>query len=705
VTLRLAITCVAVAAAIVRIDPAEAGGFGPSDQKADVGSGMRPAATDAAFEQDLMSSMSIVAFDPETGDVGICLASKFFAVGPIATFARAGVGAVAVMGGGPFKEGERLLDWLGEGLTPAQVLARLRGLYPDTGQINIVNAKGESLSTTGPNASQWKGHRFGANYAAAGNILAGPQVVDAFGESFETTAGQGLPLAERLLRALEAADAAGGDARGRQGTALKVYRKGAGFRGTDLLVDLRVDDSANSVADLRRLWAEWQFHRLHGVGFQPIEQSQGSDVRQLQRYLLDLGYLRRGQATVFDDKGEARGVFNDATADAVARWKKAAGFDATPSLVPFMLRTLESAALKRRPPTAKRTMGAPIAKATRNTNEDSTTTTAKADAVASPAGSDRHLGDDRRYESGSNAATLAREDDLMSSMSIVGFDPATGDVGIAMASRFFAVGPIATHVRAGVGAIATMGGAPYKDGDEMLDWLQQGASPQEVLDRLRTRYPDIGQINIVDAKGRSVTTTGAASEWKGGRTGRHYATAGNILAGPQVVDAFAQTFEKTDGSGLPLAERLLQSLEAADAAGGDARGRLGATLRVYRKGAGPFGTDIYLDVRVDDSAHSIADVRALYERWKQERSQAYGSRVVGMSSGDDVRQLQRWLLELGYAKSTDRGIIDAQGQPRGVMNDATVAAVVAFKKEHQLGAAPSANREVVTKMVGLRSTK
>ena len=211
-------------------------------------------------------------------------------------------------------------------------------------------------------------------------------------------------------------------------------------------------------------------------------------------------------------------------------------------------------------------------------------------------------------------------------MSIVGFDPATGDVGIAMASRFFAVGPIATHVRAGVGAIATMGGAPYKDGDEMLDWLQQGASPQEVLDRLRTRYTDIGQINIVDAKGRSVTTTGAASEWKGGRMGRNYATAGNILAGPQVVDAFAQTFEKTDGSGLPLAERLLQALEAADAAGGDARGRLGATLRVYRKGAGPFGTDIYLDVRVDDSANSIADVRALYERWKQERLQAYGSR-------------------------------------------------------------------------------
>ena len=254
-TLRLRVDCGmrgGRAAAFAPVGSAEAGGFGPPEQDTFVGTSVGPDAKAAAFEQDLMSSMSIVAFDPETGDVGICLASKFFAVGPIATFARAGVGAVAVMGGGPFKEGERLLDWLAEGLTPAQTLARLRGLYPDTGQINIVTAKGESLSTTGPNAAQWKGHRFGPNYAAAGNILAGPQVVDAFGDSFETTAGQGLPLAERLLRALEAADAAGGDARGRQGTALKVYRKGAGFRGTDLLVDLRVDDSANSVADLRQ---------------------------------------------------------------------------------------------------------------------------------------------------------------------------------------------------------------------------------------------------------------------------------------------------------------------------------------------------------------------------------------------------------------------------------------------------------------------
>ncbi len=287
----------------------------------------------------------------------------------------------------------------------------------------------------------------------------------------------------------------------------------------------------------------------------------------------------------------------------------------------------------------------------------------------------------------------------MSSMSIVGFDPATGELGIAMASRFFAVAPIATHVRAGVAAIATMGGAPYKDGEEMLDWLAQGATPEQVLARLRERYSDIGQINIVDAQGRSVSTTGAASEWKGHRYGKHYAAAGNILAGPQVVAAFADTFEETDGSSLPLAERLMRSLEAADRAGGDARGRLGATLRVYRRGAGPFATDLLLDLRVDDSAHSIDEVRDLYERWKAERVQQFGSRMIHQTQGNDVQQLQRWLLTLGYVGADDRAVFDEQGQPIGVFNDATAQAVIAFKTEHQLGSAPHANREVILKMI------
>ena len=301
---------------------------------------------DLTREEDLMSSLSIVGYDPDTGDLGVCMASKFFAVGPVAAFVRGGVAAMAIMGGGPFREGERLLDWMEfEGLSPAEVLQRLRAEYAERGeligQLNIVNSRGESISTTGPNSSLWKGHRFGQNYATAGNILAGPQVVDAFADTFEATEGSGLHLAERLLRACENAHAVGGDARGMQGAQLIVYRPGAGFRDTELLVDLRVDDSSNSIADLRQLWEDWRFHHLWGIGFQPIVQTTGNDVRQLQRYLVSLGYLEADNPEVFGPDGEPLGVFNDATAAAAVRWKDDQDLGEAPYLVHFMLRELE----------------------------------------------------------------------------------------------------------------------------------------------------------------------------------------------------------------------------------------------------------------------------------------------------------------------------------------------------------------------------
>jgi uncharacterized Ntn-hydrolase superfamily protein len=285
----------------------------------------------------------------------------------------------------------------------------------------------------------------------------------------------------------------------------------------------------------------------------------------------------------------------------------------------------------------------------------------------------------------------------MSSMSIVGFDPETGEVGIALASRFFAVGPIAAHVRAGVGAIATMGSSPFKDAREMLDWLEEGASPEEVLDRLRKRYPDIGQINIVDAKGRSISTTSqtTSSMWKGHRFGKHYAAAGNILAGPDVVQAFADTFERTEGSGQPLADRLLAALDAADRAGGDARGRMGATLIVKRKDGGYAGTDDYVNLRVDDSTNSINELKNLYARWKDIRAQQPGFRILEQSRGDDVRWLQQALLDLGYLSAQTPGVYGANGEPLGVLNDATAAAITRFKNDHGLGNSPSAGLETI----------
>jgi uncharacterized Ntn-hydrolase superfamily protein len=310
----------------------------------------------------------------------------------------------------------------------------------------------------------------------------------------------------------------------------------------------------------------------------------------------------------------------------------------------------------------------------------------------------------------------------ISSMSIVGYDPDTGEVGVAMASRFFAVAPIAVHVRADVGAIATMGWSPYKDANEMMDWLEEGASPQEIIQRLRDRYGDTwggGQINIVDVEGRSIAVTGNESMWKGHRIGTNYATSGNILAGPEVVDAFADTFEGTDGSDMPLAERLLRALVAADRAGGDARGRMGATLVVKKKrsgGVSPGNVDDYVNLRVDNSRSAIHDLANLYYRWRSIRNQEPGFRVMEQSRGGDVRWLQESLARLGYLSPDDREIFDAEGQASGVLDAATAEGLVRYKRDHLLGGTPSAGLEVVNairrelagrlpQVVGLEDTK
>ena len=289
----------------------------------------------------------------------------------------------------------------------------------------------------------------------------------------------------------------------------------------------------------------------------------------------------------------------------------------------------------------------------------------------------------------------------ISSMSIAGYDPDTGEVGVAMASRFFAVAPIAVHVRADVGAIATMGGSPYKDANEMLDWLEEGASPEEVIQRLRRRYGDGwggGQINIVDVAGRSIAVTGTERMWKGHRIGRNYATSGNILAGPEVVDAFAETFEATEGSGMPLAERLLAALVAADRAGGDARGRMAATLVVKKKrpgGVGAQNTDDYVNLRVDNSRSAIHDLKNLYYRWRSIRNQEPGFRVMEESRGDDVGWLQESLAKLGYLSPDQKEMFDEDGQPLGVLNATTVAGLVRYKRDHGMGGSPAAGLEVV----------
>jgi len=309
----------------------------------DVGQVHAQAPPDLTREEDRMSSLSIVGYDPTTGEVGVFMASRAFAWGHYATRARGGIGAFAQMGGSPYHEGPALLRKLEEGSTPLELITWLRSQYDDIGQLNVVTVGGESLSNTGPSSSQWKGHRFGPNYATGGNILAGPAVVAGMGDVFEATEDSGLPLAERLMLAMEAAEAAGGDARGRQGAILRVHRVGAGPGGSEIVVNLNVDDSAHSIQDMRRLWEEWKLTSTYGVGYRPLEQSRGDDVRQLQHYLQVLGYLEAGDHRVFDEEGRPRGVFNDATSAAAVRWKEEHGLDDGRYLVQYMLEDLRRA--------------------------------------------------------------------------------------------------------------------------------------------------------------------------------------------------------------------------------------------------------------------------------------------------------------------------------------------------------------------------
>jgi len=196
--------------------------------------------------------------------------------------------------------------------------------------------------------------------------------------------------------------------------------------------------------------------------------------------------------------------------------------------------------------------------------------------------------------------------------SIVARDPLTGDLGIAVASKFLAVGAVVPHARAGVGAVATQALANVSFGPDGLAMLESGADASSVTRRLaegddgRTRR----QFGVVDAAGGSATYTGTEClDWAGGRTADGAAGQGNILTGPDVVDALIDTF---GAGGRPFPELLVAALRAADELGGDRRGRQSAALLVVRQGGGyGGGNDRWIDLRVDDHGDPIDELARL----------------------------------------------------------------------------------------------
>ncbi len=250
-----------------------------------------------------LSTFSLVAYDPDNGDLGVAVASKFLAVGAVVPWAQAGVGAMATQAWANTRYPSRARAMLQQGLTPAAVGAALTADDADAAQrqFGVVDARGCGFTFTGAQCFSWAGGRVGENYAAQGNLLAGAPVVDALAETFEKTRGA---LAERLLNALAAAQAAGGDRRGQQSAALLVVRAGGGYGGgNDRYLDLRADDHPTPIAELKRLL---ELHRLY------LDKADPADVmaideplaRELQTILAQRGYPV-GAPGVWDETTQA----------------------------------------------------------------------------------------------------------------------------------------------------------------------------------------------------------------------------------------------------------------------------------------------------------------------------------------------------------------------------------------------------------------
>jgi len=204
-------------------------------------------------EQKVAATFSIVARDSLTGELGVAVASRFFAVGAVVPWAKADVGAVATQSYANTTFGWRGLELLEKGATPAEVVRILlrNDDDPQRRQFGIVGAYGKSATYTGEGCLAWAGGRNGANYAIQGNILASEEVVTAMEKTFLQTKGT---LAERIYAALLDGDEKGGDARGKQSAALLVVKKNAGYGGyTDRAIDIRVDDHPEPFKELGRL--------------------------------------------------------------------------------------------------------------------------------------------------------------------------------------------------------------------------------------------------------------------------------------------------------------------------------------------------------------------------------------------------------------------------------------------------------------------
>lgn len=255
-----------------------------------------------------VATFSIAGFDPNADEWGIAVASKFLAVGAVVPWARAKVGAVATQAFANLTFGPRGLDLLADGRSAKEVVDELvsSDLGSEHRQVGVVDFEGESATFTGEECLEWAGGTAGEGFAAQGNILTGPEVIEEMVRAFTSVSGA---LADRLLAALSAGDRAGGDRRGRQSAALLVVRESGGYGGAnDRATDLRVDDHSGPVQELIRLRS---IHRLYlerpkEEDILEIDDALGTEIYAL---LVSLGAHEGGSGAFDAAAAEALRVF------------------------------------------------------------------------------------------------------------------------------------------------------------------------------------------------------------------------------------------------------------------------------------------------------------------------------------------------------------------------------------------------------------
>jgi uncharacterized Ntn-hydrolase superfamily protein len=281
----------------------------------------------------------------------------------------------------------------------------------------------------------------------------------------------------------------------------------------------------------------------------------------------------------------------------------------------------------------------------------------------------------------------ARHDRLeFHTFSIAAIDPRTGEVGVAVTTRVPCVGNGVPWVRAGVGAVATQANTRTEYGQILLDALARGDDPQRALDRaLAADSQSVSrQVGVIAMSGKSAQHTGKSnSSWAGNRAGKNYVTQGNLLVGPEVLEAVAASFEASEGAPRHLADRLIDAIAAGHAKGGDARkGRTQSAAVIVadaRPGRSRRADGVTANINVCENPEPVAELRRIYNTI----SQTLGFRTLEQFTGNDIWQLKVMLNALGHYRPNEtelrRDVPDAL-----VYTPEAVAAVDAFRAAEKL---------------------